>query len=76
MAEVIPQRSSFIASTTYYHNDEGDRQAEDLVIEFTDGAEFVYEGVPRGTYTAFITAPSRGKAFHQIIKDRFPGEEL
>ena len=68
--EVIQQRSSFIAETRY------DRNTETLEIAFTDGKEFRYEGVPRSTYTQFITSPSRGQAFHRIIKPRFVGEEI
>ncbi|MDE2040671.1 MAG: KTSC domain-containing protein [Elusimicrobia bacterium] len=70
MVEVIRQRSSFIAETRY------DKQTETLEIEFTDGATFRYDGVPRSTYTAFITSPSRGRAFHTLIKPRFEGEQV
>lgn len=74
MAEVINQRSSFISSTTYYPIAEGDREAGDLVVDFNDGTSFVYHDVPRGIYTQFITAPSRGKAFHALIRDSFDWE--
>lgn len=67
--------SSFIASTTYYHVAEEDHEAEDLVVEFTDGESFVYRSVPRSTYTSFITSGSKGRAFHQIIKP-FGGEAV
>lgn len=76
MAEVMSHgASSFIASTTYYHVAEGDREAGDLEVSFTDGTRYLYQGVPRGTYTAFITSPSKGRAFHVMIKP-FGGEEI
>jgi hypothetical protein len=68
MAEVIQQRSSFIAQTSYDH----DQQV--LEITFTDGKTFS-ASVPRSTYTSFITAPSRGKAWHSMLKDRFSWDE-
>ena len=67
--------SSFISSTEYYHYDEGDRKAGDLIVQFNDGVRYLYEGVPRGTYTAFITSSSKGRAFHALIKP-FGGEEV
>lgn len=67
--------SSFIASTEYYHVAEGDHAAEDLIVEFTDDTRYLYSGVPRGTYTAFITSGSKGRAFHAMIKP-FGGEEV
>jgi hypothetical protein len=75
VAEVMNHGSSFIASTTYYHFAEEPYEADDLVVEFTDGASFVYHGVPRGTYTSFISSGSKGRAFHQLIKP-FGGEEV
>ena len=66
--EVIQQRSSFIAETRYDHD------TSMLQIEFTDGTTFQYDNVPRSTYTSFITSPSRGRAFHDLIKPRFTGE--
>ena len=68
MAEVIQQRSSFIAETSY------DRTTDELQVTFTDGKTFSAT-VPRSTYTAFITAPSRGKAWHSMLKDRFEWDE-
>jgi hypothetical protein len=68
MAEVIAQRSSFIAETSYDHG------TNELQVTFTDGKTFSAT-VPRSAYTAFITAPSRGKAWHQMLKDRFDWEE-
>lgn len=69
MAEVIEHtRSSFIFQTVY------DQQAQQLDVMFRDGAQWRYFDVPRGIYTQMITSPSVGKAFHQLIKDRYEGE--
>ena len=75
MAEIINHNSSFIAATEYYNYPEDEREADDLVVEFTDGTRYVYDGVSHGLYTSFIVAPSRGKAFHQLIKP-MGGEEI
>jgi len=66
----MSHRSSFIAQTSYEHDD------GTLVIEFTDGKTFQYDDVPRGIYTALITSRSVGKAWHALIKNRFVGEEV
>jgi hypothetical protein len=70
MAEVMRHRSSHIDETVY------DRESGELQVTFTDGRTYKYDGVPRGTYTEFITAPSRGRAFAALIRDRFDGEEM
>lgn len=69
-AETIQLRSSsFVQGATY------DRDAQELVLEFSDGKRFKYNGVPRGTYMGLSTASSPGKYFHAAIKDRFDFEE-
>jgi len=68
LAEVIQQRSTFIAQTSYDHD------TSMLEITFTDGKVFSAE-VPRSAYTSFITAPSRGKAWHAMMKDRYDWQE-
>lgn len=69
MPEIIQQRSSYIAQTSYDHD------AGTLEVTFTDGKTFSAE-VPRSAYTSFITAPSRGKAWHAMMKDRYTWEEV
>ena len=69
MAEVIQQRSSFIAQTSYDHD------TSTLEITFTDGKTFS-ASVPRSAYTSFITSSSRGKAWHTMMKDRFSWDEV
>lgn len=76
MAEVMSHgASSFIASTEYYHVAEGEHEAGDLIVQFNDGVRYLYQGVPRSLYTAFITSSSKGRAFHAMIKP-FGGEEV
>lgn len=71
MAEIIRHtRSSYIAETTY------DQDEQTLEVTFTDGARWRYLNVPRGIYTQFITSPSRGSAFHALIRDVYDAEPV
>ena len=70
MAEVMSHRSSYILRTSF------DRYEGVLDVQFVDGSEYRYAGVPLGTYHSLITAPSIGRAFRQLIYDRFEGEEI
>lgn len=42
-----------------------------LTISFTNGREYVYEGVPANVYEAFTQADSKGKYFHENINYRY-----
>lgn len=70
MAEVIRHSSSYINETTY------DQPSETLDVTFADGSTWRYSGVPRGVYTQFITSPSRGRAFHALIRNSYDAEEV
>lgn len=70
MPEVMRHHSSHIAETSY------DQDNEALTVTFSDGRQYVYQGVPRGRYTSFITAPSKGRAFNALIRDGYPYEEV
>jgi hypothetical protein len=70
MAEVMSHRSSHVSQTSYDHD------SGDLTVMFTDGSTWLYRGVPRGTYTRLITAPSKGRAFNALIRDSFESEEV
>lgn len=63
MAETMAIRSSFIDESSY------DRVTGDLVLTFSDGTQIVYHGVPPSLYTSFITSPSKGRFWHQRLKD-------
>jgi len=43
-----------------------------LEIEFIDGDRYLYFRVPKSVYTSLLGAESRGRYFHQEIKDVFP----
>lgn len=43
-----------------------------LFVTFQDGDEYVYVGVPERVGQAFFRAPSKGRFFQRIIRDRYP----
>ena len=43
-----------------------------LVVTFQDGDEYVYVGVPERVGKAFFRAPSKGRFFQRMIRDRYP----
>ena len=44
----------------------------ELVVTFTSGRTYLYEGVSRQTYDAFLAAESKGAYFNGAIRDAFP----
>lgn len=58
------KKSSVIEAFVY----DGDR----LVITFTSGTTYAYDGVPKRTVTGLAKAASQGSYFHKHIKDKFP----
>jgi hypothetical protein len=42
-----------------------------LEIEFNNGSLYEYYIVPDKVYTSFMNASSKGKYFHQFIKNKF-----
>jgi len=42
-----------------------------LEIEFKDGGIYQYVGVPEGTYAQLMGSHSKGRFFHQYIKDTY-----
>lgn len=42
-----------------------------LKVTFTNGREYLYEGVPANVYEAFLLAESKGKFLHENIVDRY-----
>jgi lysyl-tRNA synthetase class 2 len=51
---------------------EHDARAERLAIRFVSGETYVYDGVPRAVYDAFLAAPSKGTFFQAEIRDHYP----
>ncbi|UAL10844.1 KTSC domain-containing protein [Caulobacter segnis] len=43
-----------------------------LFVTFHDGDEYVYVGVPERVGMAFFRAPSKGRFFQRMIRDRYP----
>lgn len=43
-----------------------------LKVRFEDGGLYVYVGVPDAVYRAFVEAPSKGRYFHDEIRDCYP----
>jgi hypothetical protein len=57
--------SSNIAAIKY------DDESETLSVRFKDGDEYEYFDVPSGLYDDFMSASSKGRFFHQNIKDNY-----
>ena len=43
-----------------------------LEAEFTGGAVYRYFGVPQSAYDAVVRAPSKGRAFNELVRPRYP----
>ncbi len=43
-----------------------------LLVTFLDGDAYVYVGVPERISQAFNRAPSKGRFFQRMIRDRYP----
>ncbi|MEM7735375.1 MAG: KTSC domain-containing protein [Deinococcota bacterium] len=57
----IPVDSSNIASVGY--------EANTLEITFNSGGTYQYKNVPESVFRELLDAPSKGKFFHQHIKN-------
>lgn len=57
--------SSFIVAIAYYPN------AAVLEIKMKNGKKYTFMGVPEHVYEEFKNAPSKGKFFNSIIKNRY-----
>lgn len=47
-----------------------------LFIRFVNGSLYRYSGVPSTVYEGLLSAESKGKAFHRLVKDQYPSEVL
>ena len=65
-----PVESSMIASVGY------DSAGEMLEIEFTQGAVYLYAGVPPHVYSNMMDADSIGRYFIGVIKETYPCRQL
>ena len=59
----IPVESSSLSSVGY------DSENAILEIEFKSGGIYQYSGVPQDVYDSLMNAESKGKYFHQHIKN-------
>lgn len=57
--------SSNIKRTEY------DTQTKNLLVEFNNGAKYIYEDVPHQLYTQFRMSESQGKFFNSKISKTF-----
>lgn len=65
-----PVESSNLSSVGY------DSSSSTLDIEFQEGAVYQYYDVPESVFRGLMAAPSKGKYFHQHIRDRFSYKQL
>lgn len=61
--------SSMIQSSSY------DTQTLELVVTFTGGTSYKYEGVTEQDYNGFVSGESTGKAFNEYIR-KYTGNKL
>ncbi len=66
MVALTPVTSGNIASIGW------DSATQTLQVLFKSGALYAYSGVPRSTFEAFLSAPSKGAYFAKVVKDQFP----
>lgn len=65
MPEMIPVKSSLIKAIGYCD------EKEELHVELKNGTEYLYQGVPQGTYEALANADSVGVFFAANVKNVF-----
>ena len=58
-----PVISSNIKAISY------DKNSDTLAVKFVDNDIYEYSDVPSAIYSAFLIAPSKGRFFHQNIRD-------
>jgi hypothetical protein len=62
--------SSAIAAAHY------NREASELVLTFTGGRSYAYQGVSPQRYKAFCDSPSKGRYFNSVMRDAYPFRRL
>lgn len=53
-----------------------DRNNDTLAVKFLDNDVYEYSDVPSAIYSAFLIAPSKGRFFHQNIRDVYNSVKL
>jgi lysyl-tRNA synthetase class 2 len=67
MEEEMPYVNSSAIKLINYND-----AARELYVTFRETGKYAYRGVPRSTYEAFRSAPSKGQFFSHFIRDRYP----
>ncbi|TXK93969.1 KTSC domain-containing protein [Methylococcaceae bacterium CS1] len=68
--EMIPVSSSNIAAISY------DEQNETVQVQFLNGTEYVYKGVPQHEFDGLLNAPSVGSYLNRNYKNFYPYERI
>ena len=45
----------------------------DVIVSTVAGSDYLFYGVPRDVFDAWLTAPSKGQYYHKHIKDKYLG---
>lgn len=53
-----------------------DPRLRELVVQFTSGDKYLYEGVSLLDFAEFMNAPSKGIHFHNILKPYYTGHQI
>jgi hypothetical protein len=51
-------------------------EGQTLIVRFTSGAAYSYEGVPRSVYEELLNAPSVGRYFGSMIRPNYQGTRI
>lgn len=68
--EMIPVSSSNIAAIGY------DNQNEIVHVQFLNGTEYIYKGVPQHDFDGLLNAPSVGSYLNRNFKNLYPYERV
>lgn len=68
--DMVPVISSNVASVGY------DAGNQIVHIQFIDGSEYIYKGVPRHEFDGLLNAPSVGSYLHRNYKNVYPYERI
>lgn len=64
--ELVPVDSSMVYAVAY------DPATQELLVIFTSGKTYIYEGVPRKAYEGLMSADSKGSYMGSFIIDVYP----
>jgi hypothetical protein len=64
--ELIPVDSSMVYAVAY------ESDTEELLVIFTSGKTYIYEGVPRKAYDGLMSADSKGSYMGNFIINVYP----